>query len=111
MSDPHLQVHADLYRRSSTGFDAIADDLVRVSRTMRDRHGAEGKCWGGDDTGTTFGQGYEPNVAAAMSKLGSLIERVGAVGDNVRTTADNYIHTDDGFSGRIGGVGGQTRWA
>ncbi|WUH98125.1 WXG100 family type VII secretion target [Spirillospora sp. NBC_00431] len=72
MTDSYLEVDTEELKRAGKGFHDGATSLKGIYDRLKSALSAEGECWGADETGKTFAEGYkEPsqNVVDAFPKL------------------------------------------
>ncbi|WP_068274466.1 WXG100 family type VII secretion target [Aldersonia kunmingensis] len=110
MSNENLRVQYGEFRESARSYDDIGHKLDRLQLRMQARTDAEGTCWGSDEPGSTFADGYESAAGETMSALDRAARRVDDVARNVRANADNYDATDRGFRDGLSGIDGPQRW-
>ena len=85
-------------------FDALSQRMAEVAATLHSTLEAEGECWGGDGTGTTFASGYLPSADAAGQSLGFAVGALAALGSRLRSTADSFDDTDRGTASSLAGL-------
>jgi hypothetical protein len=110
MNDENLRVQYERFRESAGGYDDIGHQLGRLQLRILARTEAEGTCWGTDETGATFAEGYVPDVAETMSSLADVAGRVNDAAANIRTNADAYLATEQRFQDRLSGIQGGPPW-
>lgn len=106
MSGENLVVQYEQFRESARGFDQIAYGLSAVRERIDARMRAEGKCWGSDETGSTFEHGYLPGAEDTLSALNGAVNKVHGTAENIRQNAEAYLATEQRFHGRLSGVEG-----
>lgn len=90
MSDNSLTVDTDALRGCAPSFASLGDRLVDILDNLTSRLDAEGECWGADETGASFLEGYAEGRDAALEFLPQMADGVRGVGDGLITMADNY---------------------
>ncbi|AII04831.1 WXG100 family type VII secretion target [Rhodococcus opacus] len=85
-------------------FDALSQRMAEVAATLHSTLEAEGECWGGDQTGTTFANGYLPSAEVAEHSLGFAVGALAALGTELRSTADSFDDTDRGTASSLAGL-------
>lgn len=87
-------VDPDRFARSARQFDALADELLQLHMRLGYRQQAEGKCWGSDEPGRNFAEGYEPGVRKAADNAETLTDVLGAIAETMRSSATEFDATD-----------------
>jgi hypothetical protein len=88
--------HADIERLERHGgefgghADRAGEIATRLRQTLDGLHG----CWGSDEVGNSFAAGHVTEASAALSRVGSLADQLGAVGDRFTETAAAYRDTE-----------------
>ncbi|MFD6060974.1 WXG100 family type VII secretion target [Rhodococcus wratislaviensis] len=85
-------------------FDALSQRMAEVAATLHSTLEAEGECWGGDQTGTTFANGYLPSAEVAEHSLGFAVGALAALATELRSTADSFDDTDRGTASSLAGL-------
>jgi len=85
-------------------FDALSQRMAEAAATLHSTLEAEGECWGGDETGTTFANGYLPSAEVAEHSLGFAVGALAALGTELRSTADSFDDTDRGTASSLAGL-------
>ena len=92
MSD--FYVDPDRFARSAQQFDGLAEELARTQLRLEYRQLAEGECWGLDEAGSEFAQGYEPGVRHAIGNADTLTDVLARIADTMRSAAAQFDATD-----------------
>ncbi|WP_030173597.1 WXG100 family type VII secretion target [Spirillospora albida] len=79
MTYDHLEVDTERLQRAGTGFQDGATQLKAIFDRLNAALSAEGECWGADETGKTFAEGYKKpseNVLGSFPKLQKGLEGI-----------------------------------
>ena len=90
-----LKVSVEEYRSYAKKFYNLAGRLEQATSTLNSSLWGEGNCWGNDETGQGFEEGYSPNAAAAFANADIHTDRLNTTGDLVESTADAFAQTED----------------
>lgn len=66
---------------------------------------AAGRCWGGDDIGTTFARSYLPGAQLVRDALSHLSDDVAGMGEAIVAAADNIDAAEGRAQARFNGEG------
>lgn len=83
-------------RAASPGFSAAGDALGAASDALSATITAEGSCWGDDEAGQSFAQGYEPSAQLALQAFGVLVEALHAIRAQLDAMAGTWQGVDVG---------------
>ncbi len=92
----HLKVDIGTFRSYSPRFHELADQLSAAELKLAGQLQGEGNCWGGDDVGQEFEQGYTPKAQITFDNSTEHAKRLDRVGDAVTLMADNIENTEGG---------------
>ncbi|HEY7482977.1 MAG TPA: WXG100 family type VII secretion target [Streptosporangiaceae bacterium] len=95
MSGDELRVEPAQLRRFAKGFSEGGEQLKKVFTRLDAALSAEGKCWGGDETGQQFEQGYEKPRKAAYTSFDQLPGALKDITTGLEKMAANYEKAED----------------
>lgn len=95
MSGDELRVERAQLRRFAKGFAEGGEQLEKIFQKLDAALSAEGKCWGGDETGRQFEQGYEKPRKAAYDTFGQLPGALKDITAGLEKMASNYEKAED----------------
>ncbi|MFW0795794.1 hypothetical protein AAFP30_18430 [Gordonia sp. CPCC 205515] len=98
-----LKVDLETFRGYAKKFYNLAGRLEQATTTLTSSLESEGKCWGTDDTGQGFEEGYGPNAATALANADVHADRLTTSGDLVESTADGFATTETTTTNIFGG--------
>ncbi|MFB8281105.1 hypothetical protein [Nocardia colli] len=84
--------------------DGMSADAARMLTELRSAIGQRGLCWGTDQPGKVFAQGYEPNCAGAIRELDELASALGRMSKIIADTADSFDQQDSAVTELIRGI-------
>ncbi|MBW8485287.1 WXG100 family type VII secretion target [Actinomadura parmotrematis] len=90
MTADGYEVDADRLKKAGTGFHDGAVHLKQIFDTLNSALQTEGKCWGADDTGKQFEEGYLKGAESTLKAFGELTKGLDAVKKGVDDMAKNY---------------------
>ncbi|MEU7633731.1 hypothetical protein AB0C34_27760 [Nocardia sp. NPDC049220] len=103
MSEP-LRVGTDSLRAIVPGLENLADEVSRAISELKALIAEERLCWGADDIGRTFQEGYLPDAQRAVESLDVVAEVLQAIPPRVAEVADAFHHEDHAGASRIRAV-------
>ncbi|MEU7767900.1 hypothetical protein AB0B25_22640 [Nocardia sp. NPDC049190] len=103
MSEP-LRVGTDSLRGIVPGLENLADEVSRAISELKALIAEERLCWGADDIGRTFQEGYLPDAQHAVESLDVVAEVLQAIPPRVAEVADAFHHEDHAGAFRIQAV-------
>ncbi len=106
MTGAGFDVDPTRLRSASPQFDTVADQVEDAGNALQAALSAEGPCWGGDEAGQTFAQGYLPQAESTMTALRNVVEAVRAIRVSLDASADTWEGCDQSATGTFGGGGG-----
>ncbi|HEY0449866.1 hypothetical protein [Actinophytocola sp.] len=86
-------------------FDGLAGRVGAIHRTLTETLAENGRCWGADAVGQSFGSAHAGPADATVTQLGSLPEQLGGVGARFAGTAAQYTSDDQGGVDRLRAAG------
>jgi uncharacterized protein YukE len=95
MSGEELRVEPGTLRRHAKGFSTGGEELEQIFDRLDAVLSAEGKCWGADETGQQFEQGYEKPRQAAYDTFGELPGALKDIRTGLDKMAKNFQDAED----------------
>jgi uncharacterized protein YukE len=95
MSGEELRVEPATLRRHAKGFSDGGKDLKRIFDRLDSSLSAEGKCWGADETGQQFEQGYEKPRKAAYDTFDQLPGALKDITTGLEKMAKKFADAED----------------
>jgi uncharacterized protein YukE len=95
MSGEELRVEPGTLRRHAKGFSEGGEELKRIFDTLDGKLSAEGKCWGSDETGQQFEQGYEKPRKGAYDTFAELPGTLKDIKSGLDKMAKNFEDAED----------------
>jgi uncharacterized protein YukE len=95
MSGEELRVEPGTLRRHATGFSEGGEELERIFTTLDAALSAEGKCWGADETGQQFEQGYQEPRRGAYDTFAALPGALKDIRSGLDQMAKAYEDAED----------------
>jgi uncharacterized protein YukE len=95
MSGDELWVEPASLRRNAKGFSEGGTELKRIFKQLDTKLSAEGSCWGGDETGQQFEQGYEKPRKGAYDAFDQLPGTLKDIRSGLEKMAKNYEKAED----------------
>ncbi|MFW0783839.1 hypothetical protein AAFP35_04910 [Gordonia sp. CPCC 206044] len=100
----HLKVDVETFRKKANEFHTLAAQMSGAEQLLADGLQQEGECWGHDDTGSSFAEGYSPKATTAFQNASSHAQHLDELGTLLVQVADNYAttegHTTDSFNAK-----------
>ena len=90
-----LTVDIETFRTKAKRFNQLASQLGSAEALLADGLGREGECWGHDDIGASFLEGYSPRARTAFDNASHHREHLTQIGDTLQEAADKYDTTPD----------------
>ncbi|MDQ3405184.1 MAG: hypothetical protein M3548_17635 [Actinomycetota bacterium] len=84
---------------AASGFGKASEMLGDAGRQLGDGLGAQGQCWGGDESGQTFAKDYVPNSESILKAIGELTTALAGIKTALDESANSHRGTD-GNSGQ-----------
>lgn len=100
-----FEVDPTALRAASPKFSTTGDNLRDAFNTLKSVLDAEGACWGGDDGGTSFAEGYLPAADSALQAFGVLIPAVHSIRTGLDESANAWEQVDQSGADAFGGQG------
>jgi WXG100 family type VII secretion target len=100
-----FEVDPDALRSASPKFTSTGDKLADAWQALRSVMDAEGTCWGGDEVGQKFAQGYSPAADTAREAFPGIAEAVHAIRTELDNTATTWEQADQGNAHSFGAQG------
>jgi uncharacterized protein YukE len=95
MSGEELRVEPAMLRRQAKGFSDGGKQLKRIFDQLDATLSAEGKCWGADETGKGFEEGYEKPRKGAYDAFEQLPGALKDITTGLEKMAANYEKAED----------------
>jgi Uncharacterized protein conserved in bacteria len=90
VSGEEISVERDSLRREAKRFGDGAAKVRQIFKTLESALSAEGKCWGGDETGKGFESTYTKPQQTAESSFQELPKKLDEAQSAVESMASNY---------------------
>ncbi|BDT85147.1 WXG100 family type VII secretion target [Nocardia cyriacigeorgica] len=97
----NLKADPDALRATAPRFRSVGDGVATAAQRLRAVIEAEGACWGGDEIGKAFGDGYTPGATEGQEAIQGLSAVFTRMGDNVVVVADSLQAQDEAISSGI----------
>lgn len=98
-----LVVQHELLRSASSGFGDVGDALEAAMTTLENALSAERGCWGTDEPGESFANGYEPAAEQASGRFRELIQGLHELQATLVEAAAVFRGTEGTNTGALGG--------
>ncbi|MFD0900996.1 WXG100 family type VII secretion target [Actinomadura sediminis] len=95
MTYDYLEVDTEALKRSGEGFHTGAQTLKSIHDRLSNALSAEGKCWGADETGQQFEQGYWEPAGNVLKMFGQLAEGLDGIKKGVDKMAKTYKQAEE----------------
>jgi hypothetical protein len=90
-----LRVDAAALRTAEPAFDTMASAVAGLLSRLTAALAAEGACWGADEVGSAFAQGYLPAAISVFEALPPLRDGIAGTGAAVLAVADTVDSAED----------------
>ncbi len=91
----------DAVLRASQGLKGAADALQEAGKTLQSAVGAQGECWGNDESGKEFAKDYVPGSQGALDGFTNLVQGLLGMQRNVEQTMKSYTGSDQDVSSQL----------
>lgn len=95
MSGEELRVEPGTLRRHAKGFSEGGEELKQIFDRLAAVLSAEGRCWGADETGQQFEQGYKEPRQGAYDAFTGLPGALEDIRSGLDKMAKNYKAAED----------------
>ncbi|MFB4308713.1 WXG100 family type VII secretion target [Actinomadura sp. GTD37] len=95
MTYEYLEVDTDELQRAGKGFTDGATQLQAIYDRLNSALMAEGECWGADETGQTFAEGYKKPSTQVLESFPKLKEGLDGIKKGVDQMAKTYKQAED----------------
>ncbi|XRQ10853.1 WXG100 family type VII secretion target [Actinomadura welshii] len=95
MTYEHLEVDTEELKRAGEGFNTGAVQLLAIYNRLTSALSAEGECWGSDETGQTFAQGYTEPSTSVLESFPKLKDGLEGIKKGVDQMAKTYKAAED----------------
>ncbi|MFF3569896.1 WXG100 family type VII secretion target [Nocardia jiangxiensis] len=89
-----LRIDADLASALATELSSIADATQQDLNQLRDALDREGECWGDDEPGHVFAEGYAPAAKNGLTSFQNLADNLRALGKNIGDATETIRNQD-----------------
>ncbi|MFB4301423.1 WXG100 family type VII secretion target [Actinomadura sp. NTSP31] len=89
------EVDTEALKRAGGGFDTNANTLQQILTTLNSALQAEGKCWGADETGQKFEEGYAEPSKSVLEAFPKLKTGLNGIKKGVDEMAKEYKKAED----------------
>ena len=100
-----FEVDPAALRSASPKFTSTGDKLGDAWEALRSVLDAEGQCWGNDDVGKKFAQGYTPAADTAREAFPGITGGIRSIRTELDATADTWEQVDTGNARSFGANG------
>ncbi len=100
-----FEVDSTALRSASPKFSTTGDKLADAWEALRSVMDAEGACWGNDEAGQKFAQGYSPAADTARAAFPGMASGIHDIRTELDDTAATWEQVDQGNAGSFGGQG------
>ncbi|MFD0691548.1 WXG100 family type VII secretion target [Actinomadura fibrosa] len=94
-ADNYLEVDTEALKRAGKGFHDGATALNGIFQRLDSALAAEGKCWGQDETGKKFEEGYGEPSANVLKMFPQFVKGLDGIKKGVDQMADTYKAAED----------------
>lgn len=77
-------------------YDAVAQQVDQIRRTLSDGLEGLGACWGSDDQGQTFAAKYCPPAVSLIHQMSATDEGLQSIVDGICSWAQNFVSVENG---------------
>ncbi|MBE1533368.1 WXG100 family type VII secretion target [Actinomadura algeriensis] len=91
----HLEVDTEALKRSGKGFHDGAERLTAIFDRLGEALNSEGKCWGADETGQQFEQGYGQPSENVLKMFPQLSKGLDGIKKGVDQMAKTYKQAEE----------------
>lgn len=102
MSKP-IRVEPDILRAAAPKVADAADALAAAFAALSSSLSAEGECWGADEPGSSFAEGYVANADSRSQEIQGAVVKLRSVADKLIADANSFQDTDTTFGENLGG--------
>ncbi|MEU8345922.1 Proteins of 100 residues with WXG [Actinomadura meyerae] len=95
MTYEYLEVDTEELKRAGKGFTTGATQLEAIFNRLSSALSAEGECWGTDETGKTFAEGYKEPSTQVLESFPKLKEGLEGIRKGVDQMAKTYKQAED----------------
>ncbi|PRY43327.1 WXG100 family type VII secretion target [Umezawaea tangerina] len=100
-----FEVDPTALRSASPKFSSTGDKLADAWDALRSVMDAEGTCWGNDEVGQKFAQGYTPAADTARQAFPGIAEAIQNIRTELDDTATTWEQSDLGNARSFGAQG------
>jgi uncharacterized protein YukE len=95
MTYEYLEVDTEELKRAGKGFHDGATQLKAIFDRLDSALAAEGECWGADETGKTFAEGYKDPAKNVLESFPKLKDGLEGIKKGVDQMAKTYKQAED----------------
>ncbi|MFG2084967.1 MULTISPECIES: WXG100 family type VII secretion target [unclassified Spirillospora] len=95
MTYEHLEVDTEELKRAGQGFQTGAVQLKGIHDRLTAALSSEGECWGSDETGKTFAEGYKEPSTSVEESFPKLKDGLEGIKKGVDQMAKTYKAAED----------------
>jgi uncharacterized protein YukE len=95
MTYEYLEVDTEELKRAGKGFHDGATQLKAIYDRLNSALSSEGECWGSDETGKTFAEGYKEPSKSVLDAFGKLEKGLDGIKKGVDQMAKTYKQAED----------------
>ncbi|MER7546471.1 WXG100 family type VII secretion target [Actinomadura sp.] len=95
MTYEYLEVDTEELKRAGKGFHDGANQLKAIYDRLNSALMAEGECWGTDETGKTFAEGYKEPSTQVLESFPKLQKGLDGIKKGVDQMAKTYKQAED----------------
>jgi len=94
-ADGYLEVDTEALKRAGNGFHTGATSLNAIFQRLDNTLSAEGKCWGQDETGKKFEEGYIEGHDSVLKTFPQFVKGLDGINKGVDQMAKTYKAAED----------------
>ncbi|GAA4234946.1 hypothetical protein GCM10022254_41030 [Actinomadura meridiana] len=95
MTYDYLEVNTDELKRAGEGFHTGATQMQKIYDRLSNALNTEGPCWGSDETGQTFAEGYKEPSDSVLESFPKLKDGLDGIKKGVDQMAKSYKKAED----------------
>ncbi|MFD4431210.1 hypothetical protein [Nocardia sp. NPDC058497] len=100
-----LDVNPDALKATRAEFNTVSAATTAALNALSTVIAAEGECWGADETGKAFAEGYTGDVEPGKQAIAKLATVLSQYGERVETAATKFAEKDTDWAAGLNGTG------
>ncbi|MCP2095240.1 hypothetical protein LV78_003216 [Actinosynnema pretiosum] len=101
-----MEIRAEGVVAAAKKIDNAGADLGERIAALTSALGAEGACWGGDESGQQFAKNYQPSADKAVDAMRKAAEAIASIARGLTEQAESVRGLDDEIRARLGRADG-----